>query len=69
MAEVMTSPTARVLDRRLWRIDQGVRELVAECYRTRTGRTKMIWLVPEASLRGLLWVEIVEESADDASAP
>jgi hypothetical protein len=52
MAEVMTSPTARVLDRRLWRIDQGVRELVAECYRTRTGRTKMIWLVPEASLHG-----------------
>jgi hypothetical protein len=69
MAEVMTSPTARVLDRRLWRIDQGVRELVAECYRTRTGRTKMIWLVPEASLRGLLWVEIVDESAGDPSAP
>lgn len=69
MAGVMTSPAARVLDRRLWRIDQGVRELVAECYRTRTGRTKMIWLVPEASLRGLLWVEVVDESADDPSAP
>jgi hypothetical protein len=69
MAEVMTSPTARVLDRRLWRIDQGVRELVAECYRTRTGRTKMIWLVPEASLRGLLWVEVVGAATADPSVP
>jgi hypothetical protein len=69
MAEIMTSPTARVLDRRLWRIDQGVRELVAECYRTRTGRTKMIWLVPEASLRGLLWVEVVGAATADPSAP
>lgn len=68
MAEVMTNRTARVLDRRLWRIDQGVRELVAECYRTRTGRTKMIWLVPESSLRGLLWVEVVGAATADRSA-
>ncbi len=69
MAEVLTNGTARVLDRRLWRIDQGVRELVAECYRTRTGRTKMIWLVPETSLRGLLWVEVVGQTTTDPSAP
>lgn len=68
MAEVMTNQTARVLDRRLWRIDQGVRELVAECNRTQTGRTKMIWLVSESSLRGLLWVEVVGAATADPLA-
>ena len=38
------SPT---IDRRLWRIDRGDRELVAERHRTVNGRFRTVWLVPE----------------------
>lgn len=51
------SPT---IDRRLWRIDRGDRELVAERHRTASGRFRTIWLVPEETLRGVLWVEVIE---------
>lgn len=56
------SPT---IDRRLWRIDCGNRELVAERHRTEDGRFRTVWLVPEEDLRGVLWVEVVEETSVD----
>ena len=49
-----------IIDRRLWRIDCENRELVAERYRTVSGRFRTVWLVPEETLRGVLWVEGVE---------
>ncbi len=58
------SPT---IDRRLWRIDRGGRELVAERHRTAGGRFRTVWLVPEETLRGVLWVEVVEEEPSDPS--
>ena len=58
------SPT---IDRRLWRIDRGDRELVAERHRTAGGRFRTVWLVPEETLRGVLWVEVVEEAPGDPS--
>ena len=58
------SPT---IDRRLWRIDRGDRELVAERHRTVNGRFRTVWLVPEENLRGVLWVEVVEEAPSDPS--
>jgi hypothetical protein len=64
---VKRSEGSRIIDRRLWRIDAGNRELVAERYRTRTGRLTTVWLVPEASLRGVLWVEIVGQETGDPS--
>ena len=56
-----------IIDRRLWRIDCENRELVAERYRTVSGRFRTVWLVPEESLRGVLWVEVVEEAPGDPS--
>ena len=58
------SPT---IDRRLWRIDRGNQELVAERHRTASGRFRTVWLVPEENLRGVLWVEVVEEAPGDPS--
>ena len=58
------SPT---IDRRLWRIDHGDRELVAERHRTANGRFRTVWLVPEETLRGVLWVEVVEGAAGEPS--
>jgi hypothetical protein len=58
------SPT---IDRRLWRIDRGNRELVAERHRTASGRFRTLWLVPEETLRSVLWVEVVEETPGDPS--
>ena len=58
------SPT---IDRRLWRIDSENPELVAERYRTVSGRFRTVWLVPEETLRGVLWVEVVEETPGDPS--
>lgn len=55
------------IDRRLWRIDGGNRELVAERHRTASGRFRTVWLVPEETLRGVLWVEVVEGAAGDPS--
>jgi hypothetical protein len=55
------------IDRRLWRIDCGNRELVAERYRTVNGRFRTVWLVPEENLRGVLWVEVLEEEPGDPS--
>ena len=59
------SPT---IDRRLWRIDRGNRELVAERHRTANGRFRTVWLVPEETLHGILWVEVVEEAQADPLA-
>jgi hypothetical protein len=58
------SPT---IDRRLWRIDRGHSELVAERHRTASGRFRTVWLVPEETLRGVLWVEVVEKEPGDPS--
>jgi hypothetical protein len=55
------------IDRRLWRIDRGNRELVAERHRTPNGRFRTVWLVPEETLHGILWVEVVEEAQADPS--
>lgn len=55
------------IDRRLWRIDRANRELVAERYRTVSGRFRTVWLVPEETLRGVLWVEVVEGPPNDPS--
>ena len=64
---VQTRTKQSVIDRRLWRIDCGNRELVAERYRTVSGRFRTVWLVPEENLRGVLWVEVVEETSVDPS--
>jgi hypothetical protein len=55
------------IDRRLWRVDRGNRELVAERHRTANGRFRTVWLVPEETLHGILWVEVVEETQADPS--
>ena len=68
MDDVAQSRTKRsIIDRRLWRIDCGNRELVAERYRTVSGRFRTVWLVPEENLRGVLWVEVVEDTPIDPS--
>lgn len=64
---VRSSAKLSIIDRRLWRIDCGNRELVAERYRTVSGRFRIVWLVPEENLRGVLWVEVVEETPIDPS--
>jgi hypothetical protein len=67
--EDVTRPRSKspTIDRRLWRIDRGGRELVAERHRTAGGRFRTVWLVPEETLRGVLWVEVVEEAPGDPS--
>ncbi len=62
---VRSSAKQSIIDRRLWRIDCGNRELVAERYRTVSGRFRTVWLVPEETLRGVLWVEVVEGPPND----
>lgn len=57
----------QTIDRRLWRIDHGIWELVAERHRTAGGRFRTVWLVPEETLRGVLWVEVVEGAPGDPS--
>ena len=57
---VRSSAKQSIIDRRLWRIDCGNRELVAERHRTASGRFRTVWLVPEETLRGVLWVEVIE---------
>ncbi|NJM81538.1 MAG: hypothetical protein HC844_02765 [Tabrizicola sp.] len=64
---VRSSAKLSIIDRRLWRIDCGNRELVAERFRTVSGRFRTVWLVPEEKLRGVLWVEVVEETPIDPS--
>ena len=64
---VRPSSKSPTIDRRLWRIDRGDRELVAERHRTASGRLGMVWLVPEETLRGVLWVEVVEGTPGDPS--
>ena len=64
---VQSRPKPSIMDRRLWRIDCGNRELVAERYRTVSGRFRTVWLVPEEALRGVLWVEVVEGPPNDPS--
>ncbi|MEF3049132.1 hypothetical protein [Pseudotabrizicola sp. L79] len=61
------SSNCPTIDRRLWRIDRGDRELVAERHRTVNGRFRTVWLVPEETLHGVLWVEVVEETPGDSS--
>ncbi len=65
---VRTQSKKPTVDRRLWRIDRGNRELVAERHCTAGGRFRTVWLVPEESLRGVLWVEVVEGAPGDPSA-
>ena len=65
VAQIRTKQS--VIDRRLWRIDCGNRELVAERYRTVSGRFRTVWLIPEETLRGVLWVEVVEGPPNDPS--
>lgn len=68
MGDVIRSRAKQsIIDRRLWRIDCGNRELVAERYRTVSGRFRTVWLVPEENLRGVLWVEVVEETPGEPS--
>lgn len=68
MDDVVQSGTMlSIIDRRLWRIDCGNRELVAERHRTASGRFRTVWLVPEETLRGVLWVEVVDEEPGDPS--
>ena len=64
---VRSSAKQSIIDRRLWRIDCGNRELVAERYRTVSGRFRTVLLVPEETLRGVLWVEVVEGPPNDPS--
>ena len=63
IAQIKTKQS--VIDRRMWRIDCGNRELVAERYRNVSGRFRTVWLVPEETLRGVLWVEVVEGPPND----
>ena len=68
MDDVAQSRTKRsIIDRRLWRIDCGNRELVAERHRTASGRFRTLWLVPEETLHGVLWVEVIEGTTADPS--
>ena len=68
MDDVVQSGTKlSIIDRRLWRIDRRNRELVAERHRTASGRFRTVWLVPEETMRGVLWVEVVEEEQGDPS--
>ena len=68
MDDVVQSGTKlSIIDRRLWRIDRANRELVAERHRTASGRFRTVWLVPEETLRGVLWVEVVDETPGDPS--
>jgi hypothetical protein len=68
MDDVVQSGTKlSIIDRRLWRIDRANRELVAERHRTASGRFRTVWLVPEEDLRGVLWVEVVDETLGDPS--
>jgi hypothetical protein len=68
MDDVVRSGTKlSIIDRRLWRIDRANRELVAERHRTASGRFRTVWLVPEEDLRGVLWVEVVDETLGDPS--
>ena len=65
--DARSSSKSPTIDRRLWRIDRGDRELVAERHRTANGRFRTVWLGPEETLRGVLWVEVVEEAPGDPS--
>lgn len=67
--EDVVSPKSKkpTIDRRLWRIDRGNHELVAERHLTAGGRFRTVWLVPEENLHGILWVEVVEEAQADPS--
>lgn len=68
MDDVVQNRTKQsIIDRRLWRIDCGNRELVAERHRSASGRFRTVWLVPEENLRGILWVEAVGKEPGDPS--
>lgn len=46
-----------VVDLRAWHVRDGQQRLVAERFRTADGLMQIIWHVPEAEIRGLLWIE------------
>lgn len=46
-----------VIELRAWQMQDGHQRLVAERFRTAEGATQVVWHVPEAEIRGLIWVE------------
>lgn len=49
-----------IVDLRAWQMQHGQPRLVAERLRTAEGSTQVVWHVPEAEIRGLLWIERVD---------
>lgn len=60
-----TADGTAVLELRAWEIRGTERVLVAERVSDQNGR-RVVWHIPEAKVRGILWVEILVE--DDAAS-
>jgi hypothetical protein len=57
-----------VVELRAWEIRGTEKVLVAERFRDAAGCCKMVWHVPEAKIKGILWVEHLLEPKPPSSA-
>ena len=60
--------TNAILELRAWEIRGTEKVLVAARFRDIGGCRRTIWHVPEASIKGILWVEHLEENDAPISA-
>ena len=68
MGDAEPFATATILELRAWEIRGTEKVLVAERFRDHAGCRRTIWHVPEASIKGILWVEHLEENDAPISA-
>ena len=68
MDEVADIDGCTVLELRAWEIRGTEKVLVAERVRDAAGYCRMIWHVPEAEIKGILWLEHLIESTPPSSA-
>lgn len=57
MADAREADGALLVELRAWQVRGGEQKLVGERVRGPDGSRRVIWHVPEAELRGILWIE------------
>ena len=68
MDDIEIKDADKVLELRAWEIRGTERVLVAEQVRDHAGCRRMIWHVPEAAIKGILWVEHLVDPTPPSSA-
>ena len=68
MDDVTNIDLQMVVELRAWEIRGTEKVLVAEQVRDHAGCRQMIWHVPEAEIKGILWIEHLMDPTPTSSA-